>query len=1192
MLSALAGCASGPAPAGASAEMHLLPPIQPPPDFDRKRALTPLAQIPDDPPAPAPKPAGERPKLPAPAARLLEEARQLFLKGQHSESTAALEKVLSYEPELHEAHRLMALVCLQSGDDARARLSAERALAIRPDDLVCHYVLGRLAEKQRETDKAIRAYRTALKCRVSPADDVYLTLINYHLGMLLDQQRYYLAASEQFAMFERRVQLLGPRVRENGELATISRLQRGPTAVRLARAYSYLGEYARAATALGVAVGQMPKDLDLRGDYVRMLVHAGRLKEAMAESRRYLADSQGSRDAVELLLAVHRVAGRPQDGVAAIRDIVARQTDNLELALLYSDALVDARQYDQAVRTLTDLVARYPKSTEARWKLISIQRLREAWPDWLLSLAEMLATDPAEYVRANQELDRIPAVTAERIVSEGTSARGKLRKLVPAEPSDSAVASGLDYLLGRLCDRLERVDDARHFFDQAVRRTPGFLPGIIGVAELYVERCRWDDAIDVLQEASQAQERSSHLVERLLGQCYDGLDDAKQAITHYQAAIKINREDTRSMMLLARLYERLDQSREAQQQYQAVITLAPDDVAAREAYIRNLMTSDAGFTSAVAAGRVALEFAEMQRRGPRDPATIRVAALLKFLQDRDRDAYCNTLRTLIQMHPDDERTREDLAAKLLTFRDYEPARQVLNEMIERFPRSGQAGWMMAMVLTRMLDFEGAAGEFQRILRLHPNRQMWLQNLAELRMTEQNYEAAIPLWNRLLAMQDKGEFPGIYRGRLMEAYRRAGQFDEARRVADRWLSEVDAKSRTAGVVRSALRWFLLAADQAQKDYDGYIRRCRGWLKADPRDASARTWLIGLVTEAPLGTVGQFRGFGGLVGAKRYDEAETQVLRWLSEAPADTPLMRSLAEVLLAGRRFDEAIELTRSLASAGGKAEDRLVLLYALQSMYVRAKRYDEAMATVREWINVAQKLIADNRGLSRMDLEGAIFDQRRTTATLMVQAGRVEDALAFIQSMLEQEKDGSRQVELLRALSYIYQRQGQPALAEENLRQAYHLMPADIGLNNDLGYTLAEAGKDLPEAERMLRMVVGENPRQAAYLDSLGWVLYRRGKLKEARMWMTLAAGQEQGEDAVIYDHLGDVLWGLSEKDQAVKNWQRSLELYERQVTDGLAEPNPQLVPSLKSKIEAAANGKMPAVAPIVERSSSAPALR
>ena len=67
--------------------------------------------------------------------------------------------------------------------------------------------------------------------------------------------------------------------------------------------------------------------------------------------------------------------------------------------------------------------------------------------------------------------------------------------------------------------------------------------------------------------------------------------------------------------------------------------------------------------------------------------------------------------------------------------------------------------------------------------------------------------------------------------------------------------------------------------------------------------------------------------------------------------------------------------------------------------------------------------------------------------------------------------------------------------------------PDDIGVNNDLGYLYADQGKNLEKARKMIQKAVDAEPENAAYLDSLGWVLFKLGNYKEAISWLTKATG-------------------------------------------------------------------------------------
>src|SRR5262249_41280628 len=114
---------------------------------------------------------------------------------------------------------------------------------------------------------------------------------------------------------------------------------------------------------------------------------------------------------------------------------------------------------------------------------------------------------------------------------------------------------------------------------------------------------------------------------------------------------------------------------------------------------------------------------------------------------------------------------------------------------------------------------------------------------------------------------------------------------------------------------------------------------------------------------------------------------------------------------------------------------------------------------------------------------------------------------------------------------------------------------------NDLGYLYADRNKNLPQAEKLIRKALdldrklqqgtfldskGPAPLDnAAYVDSLGWVLYRQGKLEEARKELERAIKLPQGDDPVMWDHLGDVYKAQKEMAKANAAWKKAKDLYE-----------------------------------------------
>jgi tetratricopeptide (TPR) repeat protein len=96
---------------------------------------------------------------------------------------------------------------------------------------------------------------------------------------------------------------------------------------------------------------------------------------------------------------------------------------------------------------------------------------------------------------------------------------------------------------------------------------------------------------------------------------------------------------------------------------------------------------------------------------------------------------------------------------------------------------------------------------------------------------------------------------------------------------------------------------------------------------------------------------------------------------------------------------------------------------------------------------------------------------------------------------------------------------------------------------------------NLPEAEKMIRKAIEEERKlkrkykvedegdNAAYLDSLGWVLFKQGKAKEAKPYLLQAIKQKEGQNVEIYDHLADVHLALGEKAEALAAWKKGIEV-------------------------------------------------
>jgi len=116
--------------------------------------------------------------------------------------------------------------------------------------------------------------------------------------------------------------------------------------------------------------------------------------------------------------------------------------------------------------------------------------------------------------------------------------------------------------------------------------------------------------------------------------------------------------------------------------------------------------------------------------------------------------------------------------------------------------------------------------------------------------------------------------------------------------------------------------------------------------------------------------------------------------------------------------------------------------------------------------------------------------------------------------------------------------------AADLLRKSIALDPANAAeAYNYIGFMWADHNLRLDEAEEMIGRALQLDPNNGAYLDSLGWVHYRKGKYEEALNELLRAAQNLTKDDPIVFEHIGDTYSKLNRVPQALDFWQKSIAL-------------------------------------------------
>jgi len=155
----------------------------------------------------------------------------------------------------------------------------------------------------------------------------------------------------------------------------------------------------------------------------------------------------------------------------------------------------------------------------------------------------------------------------------------------------------------------------------------------------------------------------------------------------------------------------------------------------------------------------------------------------------------------------------------------------------------------------------------------------------------------------------------------------------------------------------------------------------------------------------------------------------------------------------------------------------------------------------------------------------------------LLRSGNSQRAVQVLESAAAKfPRDGNTQF----SLADLYAETGRSQDAERTLRQLLTVNPSDHRVLNYLGYMLAQNGRDLDEAIRLVNRALLAEPGRAEYLDSLGWAHYKRGDLTEAERYLSEAA-QKRPDHPEILDHLGDVYASRGRWQDAIGAWTRAL---------------------------------------------------
>lgn len=475
------------------------------------------------------------------------------------------------------------------------------------------------------------------------------------------------------------------------------------------------------------------------------------------------------------------------------------------------------------------------------------------------------------------------------------------------------------------------------------------------------------------------------------------------------------------------------------------------------------------------------------------------------------------------------------------------------------PLSPQIAIELASASAEQGDIPRAIAICEKVLSHHPDAVDLQLILGGLYMNTKDYGRAVAQYRKVLALDPKNVNAHLYLGSVYSEIKEYGKavdvFESLLRVdpdhvtGNYYRGKMLAEDGRYGEAETALKKTLTI----QPTFDSALIELALLYEKQGKTASAIDALKDYLFLHPERTNARIKLGGLLLREKRYDDAEREFLKILKSNRNNREVRLTMGLLYLEGGRSAQAIQIFTDLNKE--YPEDHR-FLYLLASAYEEKKDFEQTLQHLG-----AIPIASDLYGNARMRIAVILKKQGKPQEALAVAGQAVknkkEAALyAFLSSLQEEGKDVAgaertlkeglrdfpKSEELLYTLGALYEKTNR---FDESIRQMEVLLkvnPNHADALNFIGYSYADRGIHLDEAEAKIRKALALKPKSAYIMDSLGWLYYRQGRISEALKYLKEASSLLPG-DVTITEHFGDVLLKADRTQEALDTYLRALKL-------------------------------------------------
>ncbi|MDD3554289.1 MAG: tetratricopeptide repeat protein [Deltaproteobacteria bacterium] len=465
----------------------------------------------------------------------------------------------------------------------------------------------------------------------------------------------------------------------------------------------------------------------------------------------------------------------------------------------------------------------------------------------------------------------------------------------------------------------------------------------------------------------------------------------------------------------------------------------------------------------------------------------------------------------------------ELANTSFMLHDVQAAETWLNRLLQKEPDNLKAKSMLARIYASTNRDMEALSLLESVLNGATDDKEALFMAGMVYARERDYARAIDVFKRLADMPGKEAVTANYY--LAFFYKELKDYPNAIKCLEKIL-DINPAAASVHLALGSIYEAMFEADKAIAEYKAY-------LSLEPDDIRVKEQIVKILVQ---------------LGKKQ------EAIAYLEELKQDPKAAIQLSILYMDEGKFSEAVD---TLAELARQYPDNGQIVFPLALAYEQLGNYSAAMELLK--------------GVAPSD--EFYVDSQRYLAVLTARKGDLNAAVAILQDRLKERPNVK---EWLLAISLLYEEAGRLEEAETWLKKAADSYPNDAQVifqhvmlldkkgqkqealslakrlleidsknamaMNYIGYSYAESGVNLDEAEKLIKNAIALEPDDGYITDSLGWVYFKKKEFDQALVNLE-RAHELIPDDPTIIEHLGDVFSAKGMYDDARKMYGKALEL-------------------------------------------------